>query len=444
MTLPLFDHPAPGPRRVTLVRLSGELARAFGGIGRVQVEGEVHRVTAGRTGSLYFTLRDRAAQVSVRVPRAVAARSRVHSGERVAVVGSLEWSPDRGQVSLVADAVDPVGEGAIAALQAEVRARLEAAGVLARPRRPLPLLPVRVGVVCGTEAAVIADIRSVVAQRYPGYPLHLETTTVSGPGAASGIVEALERVVRVPGVEVVIVARGGGDSTALLPWSSEEVCLAVAAAPVAVVSAIGHDGDRPLCDEVADLRCGTPSIAAATVVPDRAALQWRCDDLLDRAGATTRRVCERAARRHGAVDTSGALRAGVQRSEVRLDRAGERLAWAHPRRRVAAAAVSVDGLGWRRATWERLARAGGRLDAEVRHLRALAPARVLERGFAVVRDDRGAVVRAVGRVAVGDRVAVEVSDGVITAMVAGTSTSPPSPPAGRATAATAGAGEDRG
>ncbi len=417
VTLPLFDDEAARqPRRLTLVRLAGELARAVGTLGRVAVEGEVHRVSVGRTGARYFTLRDRAAQVSVRVPRS-AARARIVDGERVAVVGALEWSPDRGQISLVAEDVTPVGEGAIAALVAEVRGRLGARGLLTRPRRPLPVLPSTIGVVCGTDAAVIKDIQSVVADRFPGYPLHLETTTVSGPGAAAAIVEALARVVRAPGVDVVIIARGGGDAASLLPWSSEEVCLAVAAAPVPVISAIGHEGDRPLCDEVADLRCGTPSIAAAAVVPDRAGLAGRCDALLQGAAFAARGRCERAAARHGALDPAGALRAGMDRAATRLARAGDRLEWAHPQERLVAARTRVSSQPWRRATWEQLARARGRLDADGRQLEALSPLRVLERGYAVVRTSEGAVVRHRGQVSAGDFVSVTVSDGEIGAVV---------------------------
>lgn len=422
--MPLFDDDvARQPRRVTLVRLAGEVARALGAVGRFVVEGEVHRVTSGRTGAAYFTLRDRAAQVSVRVPRAAAGRTRLVDGERVAVVGALEWSPDRGQVTLVAEEITPVGAGAIAALIAEVRGRLGARGLLSRPRRPLPVLPACIGVVCGTEAAVIKDIESVVAARFPGYPLHLETTTVSGPGASSGIVEALERVVRVPGVDVVIVARGGGDATSLLPWSSEEVCMAVAACPVPVVSAIGHDGDRPLCDEVADVRCGTPSIAAARVVPDRAELVRRCDELLLRSAAAAQDRCQRAVRRHEAADPAGALRASGERAAARLTRAGERLAWAHPRRRLAEAAARIEPTPWRRAAWEHLARAGGRLDADARHLHALSPQRVVERGYAVARTASGQVIRRIEQVSPGDTVRVGVTDGTIAAIVAGVATS---------------------
>ena len=316
MTLPLFDaEPDPAPRAVTLIRLSGEIARSLGAIGRITVEGEVYRPVTGRTGSIFFTLRDRVAQMDVRVPAAAARRSRVVAGERVSVVANLQWSNERGQVQLVAEEVLPVGTGAIAAMIAATRTRLAADGLLDRPRRPIPVLPAVVGVVCGTEAAVRKDIESVVTARCAGYPVHFQETTVSGPAASLAIVEALEAVAAEPGVEVIILARGGGDAPSLLPWSTEEVCRAVAVCPVPVVSAIGHEGDKPLCDEVADLRCGTPSLAATAVLPDMAALGRAVDDALATCLSRLVRVLELSERRLAGLDTRGAAAAGVGAGE---------------------------------------------------------------------------------------------------------------------------------
>ena len=195
------------PRRVTLVRLSGEIARALASIGRVAVEGEVHRPQKSRSGWTYFTLRDRAAQMPIVCPARNARRCRTVDGERVLVVGSLVWGNDRGQLVLEAEEVTPVGEGAVAAMIAETRSRLAADGLLDRPRLPVPLLPKVIGVLCGADAAVRKDIESVVAARFPGYPLAVEETTVSGPGAAFAIVEALVRLSLPPGGR----GRGAGE-----------------------------------------------------------------------------------------------------------------------------------------------------------------------------------------------------------------------------------------
>lgn len=418
-SLPLFDETvgAAAPRSVTLVRLAGEIARHVAHIGTVAVEGEVHRPTTGRTGWVYFTLRDRAAQVSVVLPRPRTGSSRTVAGERVRVVGTLEWSSDRGQLQLRATEVLPVGEGAIAALLAETRRRLEADGLTARPRRRLPLLPAVIGVVCGSDAAVRHDIESVIAARFPDYPVVFHETTVSGPGAAVSIVEALRALSRLPGVEVVILARGGGDATSLLPWSEEDLCRSVAACPVPVVSAIGHETDRPLCDEVADLRCGTPSLAATAVVPDAAALAGRLDQARRvAAGALSGRWTE-AARGLADVDVSRALDSALSGAGERLAGAGRHLAGHHPRRRLEECRRRLEAPDWRRNAGEVLGRAAGRLEADRRHLGALDPVRVLDRGYAVVRGPDAAVLRRAGDVAVGDPVAIRLAAGRLAATV---------------------------
>jgi exodeoxyribonuclease VII large subunit len=248
-----------------------------------------------------------------------------------------------------------------------------------------------IGVVCGSEAAVRKDIESVVAARFPGYPIVFEEVPVSGAGAAESVTTALARLDRRPDVQVIVLARGGGDASQLLPFSDEGLCRAIGAATTPVVSAIGHDGDHPLCDEVADLRCGTPSLAAAAVVPDRALLQTEIDRLLERAARLADARAAAARARLAAVDRERALERGVAVAASRLDRAGGRLALVHPAMRIG--------------------RAGERLSAARRQLEALSPARVLERGYAVVRDADGAVVRDPAQVRKGDVVAVEVAAG---------------------------------
>jgi len=437
MSLPLFPPPSNAPRTVTLVRLAGEIARSLAPVGRVSVEGEVYRPTRTGAGRIYFTLRDRAAQMSVTCPQGRAARCRAVAGERVCVVGALSWISERGDLQLVAESVTPVGDGAVAAMIAESRRRLGAEGLLDRPRRSIPRLPRAIGVVCGAEAAVRKDIESVVADRFPGYPLRVVETFLSGPSAALSIMDALRRLVDDHEVEVILLARGGGDATQLLPFSDEELCRALCACPVPVVSAIGHEGDRPLCDDVADLRCATPLAAAAAVVPDRGALV--SDLAAQRAcfvAAFERRAMD-AGRRLAAIDTGLAVRQGAALAQARLDRDGERLAWAHPRVRlveasrrlravdartptqrvVSAGHAQLGGLAWRRPMHDRLARAEGRLEAEARHFRALAPQRVLERGFAVVRDPAGVVVRQAGQVAAGQVIDIQVAEGRLSARV---------------------------
>jgi exodeoxyribonuclease VII large subunit len=437
MTLPMFPAAASTPRTVTLVRLAGEIARSLAPVGRISVEGEVYRPTKTGGGRIYFVLRDRAAQLTVTCPQGRASRCRAVAGERVCVVGAMSWIGERGELRLVAEAVTPVGDGAVAALIAEARRRLDADGLLDRLRRPIPLLPRKIGVVCGADAAVRKDIESVVAARFPGYPLRVVETYLSGPSAALSIMDALARLAGDDEVDVIMLARGGGDATQMLPFSDEELCRAVCSCPVPVVSAIGHEGDRPLCDEVADLRCATPLAAATAVVPDRTALEAELAARWSAAGDAFERRAELAQRRLAAIDTARAVRQGAGVAAARLERVGARLEWLHPRGRLAetsrrlaavdrrgpaerAVAVGRARLGtlqWRRPVHERLARAEGRLEADVRHLRALAPQRVLERGYAVIRDSGGAVIRRADRVAPGDLIDVQVAAGRLSARV---------------------------
>jgi exodeoxyribonuclease VII large subunit len=333
----------------------------------------------------------------------------------VVAAGVLVWSNDRGQLVLEADEVTPVGEGAVAAMIAEARARLAADGLLTRRRRPLPRLPRVIGVLCGADAAVRKDIESVVAVRFPGYPLEVEETTVSGPGAAAAIVEALGRLARRQGVEVIVLARGGGDATQLLAWSDEELCRAVAVCPVPVVSAIGHESDRPLCDEVADLRCGTPSIAAHAVVPDRHELEAQLEVLLAEANAGLKRSWESGSARLGRVPVSHALEVGLERARSRARSAADHLSWAHPGRAVAECRKQLGRCDWRGPAQAMLATCGERLEAVHRQALVLSPQHVIARGFAVVRLSDGTVVRSPSQVSPGELVELTLARGRITA-----------------------------
>jgi exodeoxyribonuclease VII large subunit len=408
-------------RRLSLVRLSSEIARSVAGVGRVAVEGEVVQPGTARSGAVYFTLRDRAAQITVVCPRARLSRCRTVHGERVCVTGALGYVNERGQLQLFADEVSPVGEGAILAAIADVRRRLRAEGLLDRARRPLPLLPKKVGVVCGADAAVRADIESVVAVRFPGYPVTFREVAVSGPGAAEAVVGALQAFDATPDVEVVILARGGGDPASLLPFSDEELCRAICASATPVVTAIGHERDRPLCDEVADRRCGTPSLAASTVVPEEIALTTHLDTLLESVRASWATALRASTDRLDAVDLHVALRAGVSTATDRLERAVGRLQLVDLGRRIDDAGRRLTSVDWRVPMTRRLTVLDGDLSGRRRTLDALDPARVLSRGYAVVRTADGSVVRSPAQLDPGDELGVAVAQGDIRATVTATS-----------------------
>ncbi len=412
----LWDEGGPVVRRVTLVRLSAEIARSLADVGRVAVEGEVVR-PKHHPGGTYFTLRDRAAQISVRCPASRSDRCRVVAGERVLVTARLGWAPDRGHLQLTAEEVVPVGEGAIAAAIVERRDRLAAEGLIDRPRRSVPRLPAVIGVICGSEAAVRDDIDSVVAARYPGYPLAYLVTNVSGPGAADAVIESLQALDADPDVDVILLARGGGDAAQLLPFSDEGLCRAICETDTPVVSAIGHHGDRPLCDEVADLRFGTPSLAAAALLPHRAELVSELDRRRDQRRAIVDHMVAASAHRLESVDRERALRAGFEFAVRRLHQSSARLSLVQPERSVANASARLSRVDWRGPLSRRLRHERQRLGGQHRHLEALSPARVLQRGYAVVRAEDGSVVRNAGGSRPGDTIDVQLAAGRLSARV---------------------------
>ncbi|MEY2399757.1 MAG: exodeoxyribonuclease large subunit [Actinomycetota bacterium] len=394
----LFDAipEANEPRRVSLVRLAGEITRNLTPVGRIAVDGEVHSAKAYNTRR-YFTLRDRNARISVTVAAKNVRHCTCEDGEAVRVTGVLVWETQRGELRFDAQSVEPRGEGAVAAVVNAARDRLQAEGVLDRVRRPLPLLPRVVGVICGQEAAVRKDIESVIAARFPGYPVTFRTSPVSGPSAATALVDAVVDLDGRDDVDVIILARGGGDATELLPFSDEDLCRAVASCHTPTVSAIGHDGDRPLLDEVADHRCGTPSIAAALVIPSEADLRNELDYWLERTRATAYERIERADRALDVSTPARALQRGIATATQRFERAAARLTHANPAARVGQQAARLAGY---RTT-----------------LDALDPSRVLERGYAVVRTPSGAVVRDASQLGPGDAVRVTVARGAFGADV---------------------------
>ncbi len=425
------------PKPLTVTRLHHEMKRALSGLGKVAVSGEVHEVRVQRS-TTYFMLKERASQVSVTVTQSKQRWCNVVQGETVVVTGMIDTSQATGRLTLLADSIRPVGEGAVAAMIDRARENLRADGLLDRPRRMVPLLPSRVVVVCGNDAAVKHDFQSITDQRFKGYPVDY---VVANQSSAESLLDGLQRAQRVPGVAVIVLARGGGDSTQLLPYSDEHLCRAIAASPFPVVTAVGHEVNRPLCDEVADVRSPTPTAAAVRVIPDRAQL----DSLLDgQLNACRRQLLQQLdARRTSVGHRSQVLRAApsrrVEHARLRIDSASWPNALAN---RVQAATLAVhhaqpDQLltGRMLASGQRIAAAQLRIAAPstvglhhqlaVLRMRADAfqPQQVLERGFAVVRNATTRdVVRDPRDVEVGNELIITVAGGSLRVVVTDTST----------------------
>ena len=340
----------------------------------VWVEGEVTELRrSDRWASVFFTLKDPedGSCLGVSMPRGQfdALRLELADGDRVHCFGRPELFEARGEFRLRALSLERFGLGEHLAALERLKRKLAGEGLFATERkRPLPLIPARVGLVTGNDAAAKRDVLTAITTRFPPASVLVAETYVQGPRAAGAVVEALRALCR-EGVDVVVVARGGGSFEDLLPFSDERLVRAIADCPVPVVSAVGHEQDTPLCDLAADVRASTPSVAGRLVVPDLAQLLERLDR--SRAGL------ERGTRR------------SLERERQRLDRAHERLG---------------------RAPRLHLERSRARLEQTAGRLRTLSPRATLERGYAIVRA-QDAIVRSGGAVAPGERVEVELADG---------------------------------
>jgi exodeoxyribonuclease VII large subunit len=379
------------------------IARWLSRLPTVWVEGEVTELRRHeRWATVFFTLKDPAdgSCVGVTMPRNRfdALRLGLGDGERVHVYGRPELYAQRGDFKLRALTIERFGVGAHLAALERLKAVLAAEGLFASDRkRPLPLLPRRIGLVTGSDAAAKRDVLATIQARFPAANVLLAETYVQGPRAAGEIVTALRTLCEQPEVDVIVLARGGGSFEDLLPFSDERVVRAVAACPVPVVSAVGHEQDTPLCDLAADARASTPTAAAKLVVPELGQLSARLDRSREVLGRCVRRALERDARRlaHTAERLRALPRRSLEREYLRVERTHERLG--------RAPALTVE-------------RKRAALETTAAKLVALSPKATLGRGYAIVRTESG-VVSSTEDVAVGSRVDVTLAEGSFGARV---------------------------
>jgi exodeoxyribonuclease VII large subunit len=367
------------------------------------VEGEVTELKRHeRWATVFFTLKDPAdgscVGVTMQRGRFDGLRLELVDGDRVHVYGRPELFEQRGDYRMRALTIERFGVGAHLVALERLKAKLAAEGLFAAERkRTLPLLPRRIGLVTGNDAAAKRDVITTIQARFPAADVLVAETYVQGPRAAQGVVEALRALCEQPDVDVIVLARGGGGFEDLLPFSDERVVRAVAACAVPVVSAVGHEQDTPLCDLAADVRASTPTMAGKLVVPELSVLS----EGLDRARGRLAR----------------GVRGTVERDAQALERAAERLR-AAPRRVLEQQALRVERAHERLRQAPALAveRKRAALESTAGRLRVLSPLKTLRRGYAIVRTESG-VVTAAGAVASGDRIDVRVADGSFRARV---------------------------
>ena len=376
------EHILYGERKVfTVSAFNRGIGLHLGRLPTVWVEGEVTELRHNRAwANVFLTLKDpkTGATLAVTIARRIYDRLELglDEGESVHVAGRAELFEQKAELAFRATTIERIGLGGHLLALEQLKRTLAAEGLFATNRkRRLPRVPRAVGILTGADAAARGDLVSTIGARFPATKVVLVETRVQGKGAAAAIVAALADLTRHPEVDVVVLSRGGGSFEDLLPFSDEAVVRAVAASPVPVVSAVGHEQDTPLCDLAADVRAATPTAAATLVVPS----------LLETEAALT------ATRRRLDLAVQGQL----ERTRARLERQRERLRLA-PRLLFERRRASLDHAGAR--------------------LQALSPLATLARGYAIVRSGAEAV-RDAAVLKTGDALDIELASGSVDARV---------------------------
>ena len=415
--------------------------------GDVWVEGEVSNYRSAESGHLYFTLKDGEAQLRVVMFRSQARllKFRPEHGMQVLARGRVTVYEARGDLQLSAEYLEPKGAGALQVAFEQLKARLQAEGLFeAARKRPLPALPRTIGIVTSPRGAAIQDILNILKRRHESVNVLIYPAQVQGETAAAEVAAGVKWFTRAANVDVIVVARGGGSLEDLAAFNDEALARAIAASAIPVISAVGHETDFTIADFVADLRAPTPSAAAEIVIQSKRELEERVGALGQRLGRAARyrllmarqELTELA--QHGAFARMVEL---VRRRQQRLDelvfglQQGFTADLAEQRRKLEVAAARLRTFDLRRvlAGMRREIEAGtGRLGAAARaflltrraaaeklgaRLEELSPVKILDRGYALVFDASGALVKDAAQVKAGDEITARVARGTIAATV---------------------------
>lgn len=428
-------------------RIKGVLTKE---VGQVWVEGEISNLKLYTSGHTYFVLKDQTAQLSAvlfsGVRSALGHTEFLKDGQRVRASGAISVFEERGQYQLVVRTIESDGAGALMERYEALKKKLRAEGLFeSSHKKPLPLLPQRIGVITSPTGAVIHDMLHVLNRRFPNIQVLLVPVKVQGEGAAASIAKAIEWLNENRGagspepVDVMIVGRGGGSLEDLWAFNEEVVARAIFASQIPVISAVGHEVDFALSDFVADLRAPTPSAAAELVVLPKSEFEAR----ISQRRADLRRLLlqqhKLLAQRLIQLANAAVLKRPeqvIQRYAQKVDYLGMRLQHAaaqrtaEDRRRAALLFSRLELVRERRVAELRARLVGNqqrmrsnatslleqgkhRVEGLHRQLVLLSPLQVLERGYSLTRRADGALVRSVGDVTPGATVMTQVADGVI-------------------------------
>lgn len=422
----------------------GEVERAHSD---VWVEGEVSNHRPATSGHLYFTLKDDTAQLRVVMFRSQARllRFRLENGLRVLVRGRVTVYDARGELQLYAEHMEPQGAGALQLAFEQLKARLEAEGLFdAARKRPLPALPRTIGLITSPTGSVLQDFLNVVRRRHHSANVLIYPAQVQGEAAAAEVAAGIRWFNDAELTDVIVVARGGGSAEDLAAFNEEGLARVAAAARIPLISAVGHETDFTILDFVADLRAPTPSAAAELVIRSRqeieeqaAALQRR----LARAAEYQLLLCDRkltALGQHGAFARMGeglarrrrevvglesrladALRRAIAVGYRHWEGASAGLRHQDPRLRLheAQRELAAHAAALQAAMRHRLASSAGRVEALTGTLGALSPLAILDRGYSLVFDLQGNLLKDAAQVKPGDEIRARLSKGEVRARV---------------------------
>jgi exodeoxyribonuclease VII large subunit len=407
----------------------------------ILVQGEISNCREAQSGHIYFTLKDDRAQVRCvffkQQQRGI--KFRPEDGLHVTVRGSISVYEQRGEYQIYVEKIDLVGQGALQLAFEQLKKRLEGEGLFdPKRKKPLPLLPSRIGIITSPRGAAVRDVVRILTRRFPNVHLTVYPVRVQGEGSAEEIVKALKFFNARKIVDVLILARGGGSMEDLWSFNEEIVARAIFASEIPVISGVGHETDFTIADFVADLRASTPSAAAELVVQTRAEFDKHIADLREtlaglvryRLLELSRRVHELSARR-GFRRPLDLLRQQRQRADemtsrlalglrARLEQSRKRFTAAHLR--IVSFDFRVKISAFRLRLEKRTADLGVRIERFLRakrdrlekltlQLQERSPLRVLERGYAIATDAAGNLLRDAAQVTLGDTVAIQLHRG---------------------------------
>lgn len=383
----------------------------------MRLRGEVSGFKAYPSGHWYFTLKDERCRISCVMFRQHAMRMsmRPHDGDQVILHGAVRLYEEGGTYQFVADSMRPEGVGSLYQQFERLKAKLQEEGLFdAARKRNLPVRPRKIAVVTSVAGAVLHDIRMVSARRDPGVPLVLLPVAVQGEGAAEQIAAAVRKAGTLPLVDVIIVGRGGGSMEDLWAFNEEIVARAIAASPVPVISAVGHETDFTIADFTADVRAATPSQAAELAVPDRSELEAAMKLMVRRFEQAAQKQLDqtgmrllRADRRLQAMRPDRQLeelQRAVTALRVRMDRCVDER-FARLPDRLSMAAIRMDN-----AVDQQMTSLTQRMSHAQTKLEAISPQRVLERGYALVSGPKGIIT---GAAHTTDEMQIQFHDGIV-------------------------------